>query len=301
MKKDFLYNYFLRIYNAFLGKPYENDFPTCNCTKNLSQDQKDEIARFTRVHNVYNKIKKLMGEQKIDVVWVGDKIVLNPALLPKKLKGQERIVIKSKYAVLFTEEEVELIKNNKELGFKGSVESKKENVVKRNNGKSLTINITRHAKLRFVSRALLSLDQVEGFSLSNKSLYEHLVSMKTWVRKELKKVDYNDRNERNLVLNNVIDKYSDPIENIMIAFIKTAKFGNEQSNHYKYRDKDGNVNYYRSYPFTFVYMTHDNAIVTTEIYDLCGGDKSWVDVRNKINKNTYQMFDTYLVELSKTL
>lgn len=301
MKQDFLYNYLLRIYNAVLGKPYEKDFPTCNCNKKLSQEEKDEIARFTRVHHVYNKIKKLMAEQKIDIVWVGEKMILNPALLPKKLKGQERISIKTKHASLFTEDEINLIKNNDELGFIGIIETKKESVVERSNGKSLTVKLTKHAKLRFVSRALLAVHHVDGFTLSNKAKLTSITNMEAWVKKELKKIDYNDRNERNLVLCNVVDKYSKAIEELMISFIKSAKFGNEQSNHYKYRDKDGNVNFYRSYPFTFVYMTHDNTIVTTEIYDLCGNDKSWLDTRHKINKNTYQLFDDYLVHLSKSL
>ena len=123
--------------------------------------------------------------------------------------------------------------------------------------------------------------------------------LKAWVRKKAKKIDMEDRIERDRILQDIASTYAKHIDGLILECLKHSTYSNEKSRHYKYRDKKGNTNYYRFYPYTFVFNSANNCAMTTEIYAIAEESHNRNDLVVEINAKTYNLFDNYIERVAK--
>ena len=221
--------YFLRLVYALCDKTY-------NAPPLLSKAQKKRQDKNSMIHNIFAKSRALMKNGEMQYLQYDGKIITSSSSLPKKLDLNKSFKIHEKYLDLFVGKEREFVKN--ELLYAGK--RKEVNTIKRSNGKVLNVQITQHARERFVSRTLLIEERLPNFNFPS-HIRPQIPILQTWVRKKAKKIDIEDKIERDRILPKIASEHAKHLDGLILECLKHSTYSNEKSKHYKYRDKKGNT------------------------------------------------------------
>lgn len=274
--------YFLRIAYALCDKTY-------GAHQILTKAQQKELNKRAMLCSIYIKARALMQSGEMQYLQYDGKIITSSSSLPQKYDSNKSFKIHEKYLDLFVGKERELVKN--ELIYIGK--QKEVSTIKRSNGKDLKVQISQHARERFVSRTLLIEERLPNFNFPS-HIRPQIPILQTWVRKKAKKIDIEDKIERDRILPKIASEHAKHLDGLILECLKHSTYSNEKSRHYKYRDKKGNTNYYRLYPYTFVFNSANNCAMTTEVYAIAEESHNRNDLVAEINAKTYNLFDSYI-------
>lgn len=216
-------------------------------------------------------------------------IIASYLKIPKNFSFEKEFKIHEKYLHLFGKKEQEIIQQEL-ICYNNNTQIK---TIKRTNGKLLQVQITQHARERFLSRTLLIEDRLPNFNFPP-YIRSQIEVFKTWIKEGLENIDRGDKRERDGILYIVATTHKTHLNNLILECLKHSTYSNEKSKHYKYRDKKGNTNYYRIYPYTFVFNTENNQAMTTEIFAITKDSHNRNDLVAEVNAKTYNLFDNYL-------
>lgn len=279
--------YFLRIAYALCDKNYGSH-------QVLTKAQQKELDKRAMLCSIYIKARVLMQNGKMQYLQYDGKVITSSSLLPQKYDLNKSFKIHEKYLNLFVGKEREFVKN--ELIYMGK--QKEVKTIKRSNGKDLKIQITQHARERFVSRTLLIKERLPNFNFPH-HIRPQIPMFQTWIEEKIKEIDIEDKIERDRVLQDVASEHANHLDGLILECLKHSTYSNEKSKHYKYRDKKGNTNYYRFYPYTFVFNSANNCAMTTEIYAIAEESHNRNDLVIEINTKTYNLFDNYIERVAR--
>lgn len=315
--EDFDYKkYLLRIIYALFNK----DLPVKSTTVNEAEVVKPTVKKpnyilpeETRLKQQENDITRaiyykthnfIVNGQMKSVHYQEERLIPNTINVLKYLIDRKDYVfdkndlkIEECYLDLFTPKQREFIKANDML-FKAK-SSPDRITVKRSNGKPLTIRITSHARARFMVRCLLIKDILPSFEF-NEDIENALTLFKKWFKDKIEsynEIGLTNDKTKDMIITEIANSRQTFLNDLISKTIRSASYGNEKSKHYKYRDKNGCINFYRTYPFTFVMNINDNSIVTTEIYAINDGVKNRDDIVSKVNGDVDKLFYKYLDQL----
>lgn len=305
--------YFLRIAYALLNKdlPSQDLEVKVEVTETpkpkyfLSEEARLKQSETDTIKGIYNKVLQYVGNNEMKSVYFKGDMVVKKTLKSiqdyiqdeKGALSKEHLKIDSSYLKLFSPKQIEFIK-------KHMLYVPKSNEVIRVNrcsGKPLTVKFTSHARERFITRTILISRLLPEFKFDPIVEPEISVMMK-WFEKEMKEcydIGLDIEKAKKMALVNISNSRATHLNSIMCRLIAKSTYGNEKSNHYKYRDKNGNINFYRTYPYTFVLNINDNSILTTEIYSINDGTFNRNEIVKQVNCDTDKLFSEYLDEFYK--
>lgn len=279
--------YFLRLLYALVDKNFKSPPILSKKQKREQEKRKVELDQKSIICNVFAKTKTLMKDGKIKHFIYDGEIITSYLKIPKNFSSKKEFKIHEKYLHLFGKKEQEFIQ--KELIYHNNTQIK---TIKRTNGKTLQVQITQHARERFLSRTLLIEERLPNFNFPP-YIRSQIEIFQEWIREELSNIDREDKRERDGVLYTVSTTHKTHLNELILECLKHSTYSNEKSKHYQYRDKKGNTNYYRIYPYTFVFNIENNQAMTTEIYAIVEDGHNRSDLVTEINTKTYNLFDAY--------
>lgn len=302
--------YFKRIVYALLNKDYCDNNSDVEIVKeetnhNLSEEIRLKQSESDLVKDIYKRTYvNLINNEIKSVHFKGDMIVMKTVNKlvdymrdEKNSLNKDYLKIESFYLKLFSQKQKEFIKKHMLY-----VPKSNENVkLMRSNGKALTVKITSHARERFITRTILISNLLPEFKF-DKIVEPEIPVMKKWFEKEMKEcceIGLDIEQAKKMALVNISNSRSTHINSLICRLIAKSTFGNEKSHHYKYRDKNGNINFYRAYPYTFVLNINDNSILTTEIYSINDGHQNRTEIVKQVNSDVDRLFSEYLDSFCK--
>lgn len=280
--------YFLRLLHALIDKDLKSSPILSKKQKREFKKRQNEANKKGVICNIFAKTKILMKDGKIKYFIYDGEIITSTLKIPKNFSSKKEFKIHEKYLHLFGKKEQEFIQ--KELIYHNNTQIK---TIKRTNGKPLQVQITQHARERFLSRTLLIEERLPNFNFPP-YIRSQIEVFKEWIKEELANIDREDKRERDGVLYTVATTYKARLNELILECLKHSTYSNEKSKHYRYRDKKGNTNYYRIYPYTFVFNIENNQAMTTEIYAIVEDGHNRPDLVAEVNTKTYNLFDNYL-------
>lgn len=231
-----------------------------------------------RYENAKNQILTFLDQCKISSVKINGVDYSLSKDIPKDIEI-ESFYINKKYLPLF--------KKDEDFIFDNFIENK-EGLVRRNNGKYLTVNLTFHSRYRYVVRHLLILlSYKQCLNKPNIDRFQPILDCIIGQKEQILKMSTGDQ-LYNFLVNVVIEKEKELNECIYDMLrcgrnVKENTFSNKLKRRKKYY---ANSDYYACYPFLLVYDVKNTTIITIEIFELNNIGSPTRDVRLFLNKHS---------------